>query len=165
MNALAVKYFGTERLAVARITAPDDLEKMTGWMHAWWGEVEGYSRDEVQCFLRNSLHESGIPQTFGLYRNDELIGMFQIIYGDLFCRPDINPWLANAYVDEAYRGRGFGRFMLSTATAAAQATDTNKLFLYTTHTGLYETLGWEFVEELDTFLNPRIQRLYRLEVG
>ncbi len=54
--------------------------------------------------------------------------------------------------------------MLSTVKDAARAVGVSELFLYTTHSGLYESLGWDFVEEIDTFLEPRIQRLYRLEV-
>lgn len=97
MEALATKVIGSERLTIARIITPNDLEKMTNWMHSWWGEREGYLRDEVRCFLQNSLRKSGIPQTFGLYCNDELIGMFQIIYDDLFCRHQRTLPLHHAY--------------------------------------------------------------------
>ena len=38
----------------------------------------------------------------------------------------------------------------------------SELHLFTTHAGLYEKFGWVFEAEIDTFLEPRIQRLYRL---
>lgn len=63
MEALATKVIGSERLTIARIITPNDLEKMTNWMHSWWGEREGYLRDEVRCFLQNSLHKRGLPRT------------------------------------------------------------------------------------------------------
>ena len=92
-------------LAVLRITDEADIEKITDWMYAWWGVREGYTREAVRESMRHSLHDDRLPQTFGLYRNGTLIGMYQFTAGDLFVRPDIYPWLANVYLDAAYRGR------------------------------------------------------------
>lgn len=150
-------------LAVLRITDEADIEKITDWMYAWWGVREGYTREAVRESMRHSLHDDRLPQTFGLYRNGTLIGMYQFTAGDLFVRPDIYPWLANVYLDAAYRGRGYGRVLLSSVQRNAQdAIDAPYLYLFTEHSGLYEKFGWRFAKEIDTHLDVRMQRLYRL---
>lgn len=169
MGDIAVMVGESGSFRVARVTTDRDLPKMAAWMQGWWGDVEGYSPEEVLCHLRCGLREADLPQTFGLYREDglignELIGMYQITYGDLFCRPDLNPWLANVYIDKAHRGKGLGGFLLSTVRQAACAAGVNELYLYTKHSGLYEKFSWEFFCEQDTFLDDRIQRIYRLRV-
>ena len=65
--------------------------------------------EEIKNFVKHSLQESRLPQTYGAFINNEIIGMYQFSYEDLFVRPDIYPWLANVYVDENYRKQGYGR--------------------------------------------------------
>lgn len=101
--------------------------------------------------------------TFGLYLQGKLIGMYQFTNSDLFVRPDVYPWLANVWLDPAYRGRGYGRRMLATVEEHAKTyLRAPELYLFTQHTGLYEKFGWRFAGEIDTHLAPRMQRLYRL---
>ena len=152
-------------LSVRQMTDEKDLEIMTDWMYSWWGAREGRSREEVRVFMAHCRQKDRLPQTYGLYLGDEPAGLYQFTYGDLFSRPDIYPWLANVFVAEKYRGRGFSRFLLATVkeTAAAHL-ETDELFLYTEHQGLYEKYGWEFAEEVDSFAEPRLQRLYRLKI-
>ena len=155
-----------ERFTVERITEPDGIETIAGWMYAWWGAREGYAREAVLESMRHSLHTDRLPMTFGAYLDGTLIGVYQFTNGDLFVRPDVTPWLANVYLDPAYRGKGFGRRMLSTVRKnAAQYLPGTELHLFTRHDGLYEKFGWVFEAEIDTFLEPRIQRLYRLPVS
>jgi len=154
-----------QNLTVKRITDARDLDKITDWMYGWWGKAEGYAYDAVRCCMQHSLQTNRLPQTFGLYEGDALIGMYQFTNEDLFPRPDIYPWLANVYLDPRRRGLGYGRFLLSTVQRSAASIGLSELYLFTEHTGLYEKFGWTFVETIDTFLQPRLQRLYRLEIG
>ena len=154
-----------DELSVRRVTAARDLEKMTDWMYGWWGEQEGYRREAVRCYLEHSLQTERLPQTFGLYLGEELIGMYQFTNEDLFPRPDIYPWLANVYIESGHRHEGYGSFLLSTVRENAAANLASpELFLFTVHEGLYEHFGWELAEVIDTFLEPRLQRLYRLKL-
>ena len=84
---------------------------------------------------------------------------------DLFSRPDIYPWLANVYIDKAYRAYGYGRVLLNSVKKTAEKAGLKELYLFTTHEGLYEKFGWDFIQEIDTFLEPRTQRLYRLDTN
>jgi len=92
------------------------------------------------------------------------VGMYQFTNGDLFPRPDLYPWLANLYIDPACRGAGLGRFLIESVRRHATNAGLKELYLFTTHSGLYEKFGWTLVQEIDTFLEPRIQRLYKTEL-
>lgn len=151
-----------------KITSTDEktLEKMTSWMYEWWGKDEDFSPDAVACYLKHGMQENRLPQTYGIFLGQDIIGMYQFLYDDLTVRPDIYPWLANVYVEEKYRGIGFGKILMENIKRTAQEDiDFDEIYLYTEHFGLYEKFGWEFVSEIDTFLDgKRIQRLYRLKL-
>ena len=153
-----------ENIEIRRIEDSSETELMTDWMHGWWGQRENYTREAVRCCMEHSLKREGLPQTYGLYLDGRLIGMYQFTCADLFVRPDIYPWLANVYVDEAHRSKGYGRLLLASVQKSAAESGLDELYLFTEHSGLYEKFGWEFVERIDTHLEPRMQRLYRLRV-
>ena len=142
----------------------DTLNKITTWMYNWWGLECGYSFDGMKCFMEHSLQKDKLPQTYGLFLDGNIIGMFQFTYEDLGVRPDIYPWLANLYVDEEYRNKGIARILLEKAKEIAKLSiNFDEIYLYTEHIGLYEKFNWQYVSELDTYIkNPRIQRLYKL---
>ena len=150
-------------LCVRKITGKDHLDAMAEWMYAWWGKKEGLRYETVYTYMSYSLQEERLPQTYGLFLDGTLIGMYQFAMQDLFPRPDIYPWLANVYIHEPYRAMGYGRFLLSSVREAASKAGLKELYLFTEHEGLYERFGWTFVQDIDTFLEPRIQRLYRLD--
>lgn len=153
------------QLSVRKVTDFSALEIMTKWMYEWWGQQEGYPYEAVYGYMKHSFQTNRLPQTYGMYLGDILIGMYQFTNGDLFVRPDIYPWLANVYIDMPYRKEGYGRYLLSTVREnAIENLHVKELYLFTTHKGLYEKFGWKFAEEIDTFLKHRIQRLYRLDL-
>ena len=39
--------------------------------------------------MKNSLQKNRLPQTYGLFLDGNIIGMFQFTYEDLSVRPDI----------------------------------------------------------------------------
>ena len=92
----------------------DILNTITTWMYNWWGKRDGYSFEKVKCFMKHSMMEKRLPQTYGLFLDGKIIGIYQFGYEDLSVRPDIYPWLANVYIDESYRGKGYGRKLLET---------------------------------------------------
>lgn len=154
-------------LTVERLVKVDDgmLDTMTDWMYHWWGKDEGRSWEEVRCYMEHGVPEDRMPQTYGMFLDGTLIGMYQFRLDDLFVRPDLYPWLANVYLDPAYRNRGYGTALMESIHRNAKTLPFPELFLYTTHTELYERYGWNFMGELDTFLKDhRVQRLYRLNL-
>ena len=98
----------------------DILNTITTWMYNWWGKRDGYSFEKVKCFMKHSMMKKRLPQTYGLFLDDKIIGIYQFGYEDLSVRPDIYPWLANVYIDEEYRGKGYGRKLLETVNEIAK---------------------------------------------
>lgn len=139
--------------------------KILNWMYEWWGKEEGYSIEEVACYLKHGMNKNHFPYMFGLYKNDCLIGMYQLTYSDLDIRPDLYPWVANVYIDSKYRGRGYGRVLLTSIQDNMKIYHIHELYLYTYHQNLYEKFGFEYLEDIDTFSKiPRIQRIYHIKL-
>ena len=134
----------------------DNLNKMTKWIYEWWGNNEAFTLEQIKVFLKNCMQKDRLPQTYGAFIRDSIIGMYQFTYEDLFVRPDIYPWLANVYVDEKYRGKGVCRKMLESVKGnAKQNTQVNELWLYTKHINLYDKFGWEYVGNIDTCIEEQ----------
>ncbi len=142
------------------------LNTISTWMYNQYYKDLGWSFDKVECFMKNSMQEDRLPQTYGLFLDSKIIGMFQFRYDDLDVRSDIYPYLANVYIDEDYRKQGYGRKLLEYAVnIAKEKVHYNEIFLYTEHKGLYEKFGFNYIEDVDTYdANDRIQRLYKLDL-
>jgi GNAT superfamily N-acetyltransferase len=66
---------------------------------------------------------------------------------DMLTRPGLSPWLANLYVDPAFRRRGIGSALVRAAEDAVRAAGHPRLHLYTPNQErLYAALGWRVVE-------------------
>lgn len=156
-----------DNLKIIKITSEKDkfFGQVCDWMYEWWGKRDGWSFEKLYCFMKNCLLDKKIPQTFIAVLGDKLVGTYQLVMDDLDIRPDIYPWLANLFVDEKYRGRGFCTLMVENAIDQARLLGFSKLYLISKHVGLYEKFGWKFVEEIKTFnkANP-IERLYAFDL-
>ena len=155
-------------LEVKQIIELDEetLNVTTKWMYEWGGKEEGYSIDAIKCFMKHSILKDRLPQTYGLFLDGKIIGMYQFTLEDLNVRPDIYPWLANVYIDSEYRGKGYGRVLLETVKDnALNNTPFKTYYGYTKHISLYEKFGWVYQKDLDTYKeDARIQRLYKLDL-
>lgn len=157
-----------EDIKIRKLTQIDDknLNKMTEWMYEWWGKSEAYTFEEIKNFMKHSMQEVRLPQTYGAFIGDSIVGMYQFSYEDLFVRPDIYPWLANVYVDAQYRNQGICKKMMESVTEnAIKNTKFDELWLYTKHINLYEKFNWKYIDNIDTCMKEdRIQRLYKLDL-
>lgn len=125
------------------------LDITTKWMFNWWGKGT-YTLDDVYSYMEHSFNDDGFPQTYIMYLDNTVIGIYQITYRDLFIRPDIYPWIANLYIDEKYRKKGYGKLLIeSIKENARKNTPFDKLYLYTEYKNLYEKYGWEYIGELN----------------
>lgn len=142
------------------------FKKVVEWNYNWWGKKNGKSKVEIEYIFRHSICKDRLPQTFVAIDDGEAVGMYQLsMTDDLFGRPDLYPWLINVYVDEKHRGKQICRALMKTVAENAKAAGCTELYLYTSHMGLYEKFGWEFVEEVRTFNEESpIERLYKLVV-
>ena len=144
---------------------PAELNLVSGWMQAWWGEAGGYSPEQVRAYLLHAACENRIPQTYAAYHGGLLAGIYHIAMEDLFVRPDLYPWLCNVYVSPSHRGCGIGRALLQSVPGAMRSLGIERLHLYTTHESLYEKFGWTYAGPLHTFDRMQdLQRLYILQL-
>ena len=142
-----------------------NLDRLCNWMYNWWGKENGNSKAWVKHYMQYSFNKDRLPITVVAFNDqNEEIAMCQVTMHDLEVRPDIYPYVANLYVQEDYRGNGLVKLLLDRAIAEAKRFNLKELFIYTQHIGLYEKFGWKFVGELETFLKPRIQRLYNIKI-
>ena len=142
-----------------------NLTKCVTWMYNWWGKIEGWSPEKIETYLKFSFNDNKLPQTIIAFNeNNEEVAMCQITVTDLDCRPDIYPYIANLYVDEKYRHQGIVKLLLDKAIQAAKESHLTHLYLFTSHVGLYEKYGWRFLENIETYLDPHIQKLYKFEI-
>lgn len=153
------------KLQIKKITQKDNAYHIiTEWFKEWWQEEEGYSFDETEAIMSHSLNSTRFPCTYAMFADDKVVGAFQFTLFDLHVRPDIYPWLANVYVAKEERGKGYSRFLLESAVRLAKEEGIQKLWLFTSHVGLYERYGFELECEVDVFTKtPRIQRIYSME--
>ena len=152
-------------IEIKQITEPESphLALLCQWFLAWWGEREGFSAQKMECYVKHSVCIDRLPQTYLAFVDGVPAGCYQLSMADLEVRPDLYPWLINVYVDKPYRGRGVLRAMLESAATQACGLGLKQLYLFTTHEGLYEKFGWQFVEAVETFLpDAPLQRLYRI---
>lgn len=115
------------------------------------------------------MQKDKLPQTYGLFINEEIIGIYMFLREDLTIRPDIYPWLGNVYIDKKYRKKGYTKILLQTVLENLKNNTSERiLYGYTMHVGLYEKYGWKFISNIDTYnknKKERIQRLMKLEVS
>ena len=138
------------------------LNTITTWVYDWHRKRGSSTFDGVKGFMKHCMQKDRFPQTYGLFLDNNIIGMFQITDKDLSGRP----WLLNVYIDEKYRNMGYGRKLIeSVASMAIKNTNFKELFLYTGNIGLYEKFGWQFVPKKNIYSDePGIQRLYKLDL-
>lgn len=156
-------------MKIVRLTDKNSpwFQDVLNWNYNWWGVPQGKSYNEVKCQMEHSLCTGDkLPQTFVAIEREKPVGVYQLsMVDDLVGRPDIYPWLINVFVPENERGKNICREMMITVKENAKKAGIKELYLYTSHVGLYEKFGWEFVEFVDTFKeNAEKERLYKLKI-
>lgn len=137
------------------------------WLMNWWGKEEGFSDEKMKTYIKHSLCENKLPQTFLMIDNEKSpVGMYQFSYSDLDIRPNIYPWLINVYIDEKYRGKGLSKILINSVKEKAKDNAIKTLYLYTNHIGLYEKYGFSYIESFNTFISGEndIKRLYSMDL-
>lgn len=155
---------------VQKIINPNQkiINTIIDWMQEWWKNecYDDRTREEIECEIVHSFQSNRLPQTYGLFLNNEIVGMYQFSYSDLSTRPDIYPWLCNVYIDEKYRSRGYGKVLMNSVQENARKNlNFGEIYLFTKHVDFYEKFGWKYTGNIETFsCFPRVQRLYRLDL-
>jgi GNAT superfamily N-acetyltransferase len=113
------------------------------WIWQEWARYEpGVNRADSDAIVHAALKGASMPRFHIAYSAGVPVGCASIVAADLPTRPDLGPWLANVYVQPAWRGHGLGTALAEHAMAyGAQFADV--LYLYTAgSTAMYARLGW-----------------------
>ncbi len=107
-----------------------DLDIICGFLsQSYWAHAR--PRERIETSLRHSL-------VFGVYDGKRQIGMSRIVtdYATF-------AWLCDVSVDEAYRGRGIGKWLMETIVAYAEPQGLKRVLLVTADAqGLYGRYGF-----------------------
>ncbi len=127
---------------------PDLLPCTAQWRWEGFFKTRGVALAEVLRYEHaGAIAPQRFPSTFVLLKEGEPLGMVTLAENDLDIRPEFNPWLADLYVAEPFRGRGHGLRLVRGLEMHALDGGIPRLWLYTSDaTELYAKAGWAQVE-------------------
>lgn len=107
-----------------------DLDAICAFLsRSYWASSR--SRDRIEASLRNSL-------VFGVYDGQRQVGMARIVsdYATF-------AWLCDVFVDESYRGKGIGKWLMETVVSYPDLQGLKRMLLVTRDAhGLYSQYGF-----------------------
>ncbi len=107
---------------------------------AYW--AKGRSIDLVKKSIENSL-------CFGVFTSDDK----QIGFARIATDYVVFAWLMDAFIDEGYRGKGIGRYLIETIVNHPELKNVNGIGLRTNDAhGLYEQFGFECIPNPETWM-------------
>jgi GNAT superfamily N-acetyltransferase len=123
-----------------------DTVAMRIWQ-AWW-DAEGASLDYISGRLRENMSEVPIPFALVAHDGHAFLGTSSVIASDLAERPQLSPWVAAVWVEEAARGHGIGAALVERAAQDCFALDIGRAYLCARPRmlGFYQRLGWTLLE-------------------
>ena len=129
---------------------PEALPRLATWHQREWAKFNpGESLEQRMARMRPHLDESLLPSTWVAVEGGRILGSAALVICDLEALPNMEPWLASLYVDEAIRGRGVGKALVRHVMGQARAAGFRRCHLFTGEAGLehyYGKLGWTVLE-------------------
>jgi GNAT superfamily N-acetyltransferase len=72
------------------------------------------------CITNCITTHNMLPQWYLLIDNQKVIGCAGLITNDFISRMDLYPWLCALYIEEEYRGNGYGSILIEQAKTDAK---------------------------------------------
>ena len=114
------------------------------YIQSKWATAESMPVYE-DCILQCLHSESPLPQWYLLCDEERIAGCAGLVTNDFISRMDLWPWICALYVDEAYRGNGYGALLLSQAAEDAKRYGFRSMYLCTDLRGYYERYGYQYI--------------------
>ena len=120
------------------------------------GHAHALNAKESGCNVIIGLYEASIweclagknniPQWYVIINDKgKIIAGAGVIENDFHNRKDLSPNLCALYVEEEYRKRGLGKYILDFIREDMADMGIERLYLVTDHTEFYEKCGWDFL--------------------
>ncbi len=126
------------------------LKEILHHYYNWWGEELKKSFSEIHRYYTKSLKEETLPTIRALILNDTLIGMYEIDTKNNIEECSYEPYLANVYIKEEYRGQGFSKYLIEDAIFYARKNKIDTLYLHSRIENLYERYGFQMIKQVKT---------------
>ena len=127
--------------------------------YKWWLNTKKMSLNDINNLFKDTLDNNELPHIYALIINDTLIGTYQINKKDDIDEKEYEPYLADVYIKEEYRGRGLSKTLIQDAITKAKELGYKTLYLHSSLKNYYEKFGFTFLEEVPTkYGNKRIYK-------
>jgi N-acetylglutamate synthase-like GNAT family acetyltransferase len=125
-------------------THPEAENKIIEYFIRTWA-----SEQSVKVYEDAIRHakKHGLPNWYLLLNDEEIVGCVGLITNDFISRMDLYPWLAALYIEEKYRGLGYGSLLIQKVQEDAKSYGYKKLYLCTEHVGYYEKYGFKYLTD------------------
>jgi len=123
------------------------LKEINSWLYKEWGhhdvnstELDWFKKKQAKIDKKNNL----LPIILVAIKEDNPVGTASIVDSDMKTHPELKPWMADVYVKEDQRKKGYGSRLVKRILKEAVKLDFNKIYLFTPdQRSFYEQLGWK----------------------
>jgi N-acetylglutamate synthase-like GNAT family acetyltransferase len=144
-----ILYMSKEGCCMYKVKKLDNknlINDLALFFHQKWGvPLEAY----VESMLDSLNSSTGVPSWYYVEDNGYIIGGIGVIDNDFHKRKDLTPNICAVYVKEEYRKQGICRSIFDYAIEDLKKFDIKDVYLITSHTKLYEHLGFTYYGEIE----------------
>lgn len=123
---------------------PEHMERIIKYFQSRWAS-ESSMKVYEDCIEHCIITDSPLPHWYLLEDRGKIVGGAGLITNDFISRMDLYPWICALYIEEEYRGHGYGNLLMEKAKGDAKAGGFKYVYLCTDHIGYYEKYGFEFI--------------------
>lgn len=124
---------------------PAALERALEYFKLHWADGEAMRAVYDDTFAHTLCAPAPLPQWYILDEDGVTAGCAGLITNDFLSRMDLWPWICAVYVEPAFRGRRLSGLLFDKACSDAAAVGFGHVYVSTSHVGLYEKFGFEYI--------------------
>lgn len=123
---------------------PEYKDQAVKYFQSKWATEQSLMVYE-DCISNFITASNPLPQWYLLMNQGSIIGCAGLITNDFISRMDLYPWFCALYIEESYRGNGYGSLLIERAKEDTKTFGFSHLYLCTDHIGYYEKYGFSYL--------------------